>query len=164
MNVYLGLGSNVRDRVGNLKKAVDELKQTKEIHITKLSSIYKSEPVDYKNQPWFFNAVIEAYSDLNPHDLLKLVKRIEKIIGRSETFKWGPRIIDIDILCFENKIIQTSTLIIPHPQMYKRKFVLIPLAEIAPFYIHPVKKISVGQMIKNCPDNQVECYSKFILV
>lgn len=161
MILYLGLGTNLGNREDNLTKAIYELKKTGEINILKISSIYESEPVGYKNQSWFLNAVIEANSALPSFQLLKLIKGIEERLGRRETFRWGPRIIDIDILSYEDTIIQTRRLIIPHPEMHLRKFVLIPLAEIAPFYTHPVKKISVWQMIKQCPNYQLDWYSNF---
>ena len=155
MIIYLSLGTNTGVREQNLQKAIYELKNNKEIHLCKYSSIFESEPVGYKNQSWFLNAVIEIDTNLKPYELLKLIKVIEKQIGRKRTYRWGPRIIDIDILSYENKILKIKELTVPHPEMHLRKFVLIPLAEIAPFYIHPKNKLSVWQMIQQCPDNQV---------
>lgn len=161
MAIYLGLGSNEGDRIQNLHNAVNELERTGEIILSKLSSIFDTEPVGFKNQKRFLNAVIEIQTKLAPYDLLKLIKGIEKRLGRKETFKDGPRIIDIDILSYNNKIVKSEILSIPHPELHLRKFVLIPLSEIASDYIHPINKLSVWQMLKQCPDYQVKRYSVF---
>ena len=161
MVIYLGLGTNEGNRERNLHKVIHNLKQNKEIHFSKVSSIYESEPIGYKDQPWFLNAVTEVGSDLQLYNLLRLVKSIEKQIGRKETFRWGPRIIDIDILSCEHYCIQSKMLTVPHPEMHLRKFVLLPLAEIAPNFVHPINKLPIQQMIKQCPQNQVHWYAAF---
>lgn len=161
MIIYLGLGSNEGDREQNLQKAIKKLRQSKEINVTKLSSIFESEPIGYINQSWFLNAVIEVESNFKPYDLLQFIKDIEEELGRRKTFRWGPRIIDIDIISYGNYVLKSSRLTIPHPQMHFRKFVLIPLFEIAPYYIHPVSKLSVWQMIQQSPDNKVYLYKTF---
>jgi len=128
--VYLGLGTNLGNKRNNLKEAVRLLRR--EVKIVKVSSLYKTKPVGYLDQPDFLNAVVAAKTSLTPLQLLKQVKAIEKIMGRVKSVPWGPRLIDIDILLYEGKKVNHSRLIIPHPQINKRGFVLKPLKEIAP--------------------------------
>ena len=161
MIYYLGLGTNQGWREQNLQNAVIQLEQSKEISISKISSIYLSEPVGCKNQSWFLNAVVEVVSTFEPVELLIFIKNLETQLGRIKTFRWGPRIIDIDILSCENLIIKTKKLTIPHSEMHLRKFVLIPLAEIAPNYIHPLKKLTVQQLLKQCLKTKIYWYSQF---
>jgi 2-amino-4-hydroxy-6-hydroxymethyldihydropteridine diphosphokinase len=128
--VYLGLGTNIGNKRKNIKEAIRLLRR--EVKIAKVSSLYKTKPVGYLDQPDFLNAVIEAKTSLTPLQLLKRIKTIEKIVGRTKTLRWGPRLIDIDILLYEGKKVNHNKLIIPHPQISKRNFVLKPLKEIAP--------------------------------
>jgi len=161
MKIYLGLGTNVGDRERNLSEALYLLDQHKQIQIKKRSSIFESEPVGYTNQFWFFNAAVEIDTNLHPHNLLDIAQGIEKQLGRKKTFRWGPRIIDIDILSFGGVICKDNFLTLPHPEMHLRKFVLLPLAEIAPHYVHPLFNLTIQQLIDHCPDNQVHLYSTF---
>lgn len=163
MVVYLGLGSNEGDRFFNLQKAVSELSNNSRVHITKLSSIYETEPIGFENQAYFLNAVIEINTFINPFDLLSFVKSIELQIGRKDSFNWGPRVIDIDLLFYENRIIKSDVLSIPHPEIQYRRFVLLPLNEIAPHYCHPVEKLTVQQLLQKCPDSQVDWWTSFNL-
>ncbi len=128
--VYLGLGSNLGDKRKNIKEAIKLLRR--EVKVIKVSLLYKTKPVGYADQPDFINAVAEIKTNLTPLRLLRLAKDIEKKMGREKNFRNGPRLIDIDILLFEGKTIKTSQLVIPHPQMCRRSFVLDPLREIAP--------------------------------
>ena len=128
-SVFIGLGTNLGNRKQNLKKALIELKTF--IKITHKSSVYESKPVGYKNQPDFLNMVIEGQTTLAPRKLLASLQKVEKKLGRKKTFKNGPRIIDLDILFYEHTILRQHDLIIPHPEIPNRAFVLIPLAEIA---------------------------------
>jgi len=137
MRYYLSLGSNLGDRSRHLSEA-RRLLQKSGLRIIKKSSIYETEPVDYTAQPWFYNQVLEVESELNPITLLNLVKEIELRMKRKATVNKGPRTIDIDILLAEKNVVQTQKLIIPHPRMSFRNFVMIPLAEIAPDFIHPL--------------------------
>ena len=145
VNVYLGLGSNLGDRLGNLYAAIDRLSEN--LVICKLSSIYETEPVGYRQQPWFLNAVVSAITIRKPLELLNLTKGIESDLGRKRSFRNAPRTIDIDILFYGNLVIQTGELTIPHPLMIERAFVLIPLAEIVPDFVHPVYKRSVADLL-----------------
>ena len=130
VTVYLGLGSNLGDKRKNLRRAVKLLRQR--VKIIKVSSLYETKPVGHTDQPDFLNAVLAAETGIAPTPLLRLVKSIEKKIGRRRTFRNGPRVIDIDILLYEGRKVKTKRLTIPHPRMYARDFVLRPLREIAP--------------------------------
>ena len=145
VEVYLGLGSNLGDRMSNLASAVERL--SREITIKKISSVYETEPVYYKEQPLYLNAVLSAVTELEPSDLLRFVKGIESDLGRQPSFRNAPRTIDIDILFYGDQIVETPELIIPHPRIAERVFVLVPLAEIAPKLIHPVSQKRVSELL-----------------
>lgn len=145
VEVYLGLGSNLGDRVGNLKSALERLSE--KVAIKKISSIYETEPLYYTEQPMFFNAVIKGVTILDPLELLSLVKGIETDLGRQPGFRNAPRIIDIDILFYGERIIRTDELTIPHPRITERAFVLVPLAEIAPRLVHPQLKKKTSDLL-----------------
>lgn len=130
VTIYLGLGSNLGNKRKNIKKAIKLLKE--KVTVKKISSFYRTKPVGYLDQPYFINAVIEIQTDFLPYELLKLVKSIEKELGRKKTFRWGPRLIDIDILLYQGKKLKSKILTIPHPHIFQRDFVLKPLKEIAP--------------------------------
>ncbi len=132
MIAYLGLGSNIGDREGFLRAAVEFLDKNESIAVKQVSSIYETAPVGYVEQANFFNAAARIETDLTPEDLLKTCMAIEAELGRRREVHWGPRTIDIDILLFDGIIIETPLLTIPHPQMHKRRFVLVPLNEIYP--------------------------------
>lgn len=121
--------------------------------ITALSSIYKTEPWGYEDQNYFFNQCVIINTVFAPNDLLIEIKRIEKDLGRIESMRWGPRLIDIDILLFDSYVLSTDQLIIPHPSISQRRFVLEPLAEICPHYIHPALKQSIKNLLKSCSDS-----------
>ena len=142
VTIYLALGSNLGDRNGNLKSAVERLSE--KMTIKKVSSVYETEPVYYEEQPLYLNAVLSAITELEPFDLLGFVKDIESDLGRQPSFRNAPRIIDIDLLFYGDRVVQTEGLTIPHPRIAERAFVLVPLAEVAPKLVHPVicKKVS----------------------
>lgn len=143
--VYLALGSNLGDRHKHLADALQHLREA--INIESTSSIYETEPVGYLDQPAFFNLVCKGTTHLSPLDLLKFVKDTEVHLGRQPTFRNGPRIIDIDILLYDDLCIQEEQLTIPHPRMAERAFVLVPLAEIAPDAIEPTSKQTVQALL-----------------
>ncbi|NWF98975.1 MAG: 2-amino-4-hydroxy-6-hydroxymethyldihydropteridine diphosphokinase [Nitrospirae bacterium] len=145
--VYLGIGSNLGDRVDNCKRAIELLKE-EGIIIQKESSIYETEPWGVKEQPIFVNMVIEAETVMEPFDLLRVLKNIEKKMGRKETFHWGPRIIDLDILLYDNMVINNEKLNIPHKNMHERYFVLKPLSEIAGDIRHPVLQLNIKELLQ----------------
>jgi len=141
---YLCLGSNLGDREKNLIRALSLLSQ--EINLEKVSSIYETEPIGYKEQPLFLNLVCQVTTNLNPQELLHLAKTIENKMGRIPSFPNSPRPMDIDILFYDNQIIKTKDLTIPHPQLAKRAFVLIPLSEIASELVHPELGKSIAEL------------------
>jgi 2-amino-4-hydroxy-6-hydroxymethyldihydropteridine diphosphokinase len=147
--VFLSLGSNIGDREANLRAALDQL------HAERVSPIYETEPVDYRDQAWFLNLVAEVQTDLFPRQFLALTQRIERELGRVRTIAKGPRIIDIDILLFGSAVIHTKELEIPHPRMAERRFVLRPLADLAPDVRHPVTRRSVREMLDALADTVV---------
>lgn len=144
---YIGIGSNLGNRQKNCLRAI-ELLTEKKIIVTKRSSLYETEPWGIKDQPKFLNMVIEIETKLNPKELLVILKDIENEVGRKESLKWGPRVIDLDILLVDNLILNQDDLIIPHPLMHKRDFVLRPLAEIAPDTRHPLLKLSIDELMQ----------------
>ena len=145
--VYLGLGSNLGDRQDNLDKALDFLAQR--VQIDQVSSVYDTEPVGPIDQPRFLNLVCRAYTTLAPMELLNLAKGIESNLGRVFGERNAPRPIDIDILLYGDRVIETPKLVIPHPRLGERAFVLIPLAEIAPDLVHPVNGKTIDDMLKD---------------
>jgi len=145
--VYLGVGSNLADRHQNCLKAIELLKKS-EIKITKISSIYETQPWGVKEQPNFLNLVLEAQTRLSPAELLYQLKTIEKNIGRKESFRWGPRKIDIDILFYGSLTLLEHDLRIPHPYIQERDFVLKPMAEIAPMFVHPLFRKTIYELLQ----------------
>lgn len=127
---YLGLGSNIGDKKGHLDKAIELLKQQEKITVRNISSYYETDPVGYIDQDLFLNIVVEIETQLEPYKLLEYCNRIEEILKRKRILRWGPRTIDVDILLYEDFISDDEKLIIPHPRMKERAFVMVPLYEI----------------------------------
>jgi len=150
--VYLSLGTNVGDRAANLKAAIDHLGGLGEVLAA--SSFYETEPVEFAAQPWFLNCAVKLNTEKMPKQLLRGVLDIEQKMGRRRVEKKGPRLIDIDILLFGNSIIETKGLTIPHEAMHARRFVLEPLAEIAPEARHPALKRTVRELRDALPAGQ----------
>ena len=150
--VYLSLGSNVGDRAANLKAAIDRLGALGKVKA--VSSFYETEPVEFAAQPWFLNCVVEMTTEKMPEQLLAAILDAEKEMGRRRVQKKGPRTLDIDILLFGNSIVKARGLTIPHPAMHQRRFVLEPLAEIAPDVWHPVFKRTVRELKDALPPGQ----------
>lgn len=142
--VYISLGSNVGDREQNLRHAIEHLRKLGEAKA--VSSVYETEPVEYTAQPWFLNAVVALETDLMPRQFMSRLLGIEKEMGRRRTVAKGPRVIDLDVIFFGHSVIDAPEITVPHPAMHERRFVLEPLAEIAPELRHPVFKKTVREM------------------
>ncbi len=145
---YIGIGSNLGNREENCKKAITILIENG-VKVTKLSSIVETEPWGVRNQPEFINMAIKIETGLKPYELLSLLKNIESAVGRFPGPRWGARVIDLDILFYNDLVMKTADLEIPHPRISEREFVLKPLAEIAPDKIHPVLKKSITALFND---------------
>ena len=143
--VYLALGSNLGNRLANLKQAVAALSPQMELKAK--SHVYETPPWGYKDQPKFLNQVIKVRTYLEPEQLFKHIKRLEVTLGRRASFQNGPRLIDIDILFYDDLVLNTPALVIPHPRLHERGFVLLPLMDIDSGLVHPVNKKSVREMV-----------------
>ena len=149
--VYLSLGSNLGDRVAHLQQALKQLAE-RGITVRRVSSFYRTEPVDFRPQPWFVNCVAEVETDLMPPRLLAALKSTERAVGRRAGITKGPRPIDIDILLYDNRVVRSVGLTIPHQRLADRRFVLVPLAELAANLRHPVTQSTVAEMLGSTKD------------
>lgn len=149
--VYLSLGGNLGDRLSNFTIATQHIKE-KIGEVLKESSIYETKAWGDENQPDYLNMVLEVSTELEPEEILNETQKIEHQLGRQRSEKWGARTMDIDILFIGDKVLDTERLKIPHPLMSKRKFVLLPLMEVAPEFIHPIFKTSIKTLTSNCED------------
>jgi len=148
--VYVALGSNLGDREANLKKALALLIETPHLYIHRISSFIENPAVGGpEDSPDFLNAAVELTTSLSPHALMKRLLEIEREMGRTRDKKWEPRPIDLDLLLFGDQIISDDTLIVPHPLMHERRFVIQPLAEIAPNVVHPTLEIPISMIMDN---------------
>lgn len=147
MTTYLGLGSNLGDKKDNIIHALSLIQEKAEV--ISISSLYETEPWGFKEQPIFLNAACETRTDLDALDLLDYLKSIEILLGRTESFAYGPRVLDIDILFYGNTVFDTPQLTIPHPSLSERKFVLAPLAEIAPNLLHPTLNKTISELLSD---------------
>ncbi len=152
--VYISLGSNLGDREKNLRTAIAALAEAN-VQVTRISSWYETEPVDLREQPWFLNCVVQAETEVPALDLLRALRGIESRMGSKKLVPKGPRLIDLDILLYGDQTIDTPELHVPHPRMLQRKFVLVPLAEIAPNLKHPSWEETVQEMLANLSDPNV---------
>jgi 2-amino-4-hydroxy-6-hydroxymethyldihydropteridine diphosphokinase len=151
---YIGIGSNLGDKLDHCEKAISEILKTDRHKLLAKSSFYRTQPIGYTSQDRFVNGVIKIETDLEAHELLRTLKTIESQLGRTETFRWGPRTIDLDILFFDDVEIRTEALQIPHPLIQDRQFVLMPLAEIDRSLIHPVLKKTIQELLNNLKGGQ----------
>ena len=146
-NIYVALGSNLNNPIYQVKKVVEQLRNQSDINILNLSSLYQTKPVGITDQPDFINAVIEIEYHKTPQELLNLLLDIEKFYGRVRLIKNGPRIIDLDIILFDQMILNEGDLVIPHPRMFERSFVMLPLMEIAPNL--KINEIPIETLVRN---------------
>ena len=156
--VYLALGSNLDDRLANLKQAITSLSPQMEVRAK--SRVYETPPWGYTDQPMFLNQVIKANTYLEFEPVLKHIKRLEIALGRKPSFKNGPRLIDIDILFYDDLVLNTSSLVIPHAHVHERGFVLLPLNDIAPHLVHPTIRKTVNEMLALCDTSGITVYQK----
>ena len=151
--VFLGLGSNIGNKVQNINNAIERLKLTIG-HLEACSSFYESEPLGFKSPDWFVNAVVQLETNMQPLEILNNILLIEKELGRERVLgKVSSRTIDIDILLIDNIVQNSVELILPHPRLHERKFVLLPLKEIAPDLIHPVLLLTIVELLNKCTDS-----------
>jgi 2-amino-4-hydroxy-6-hydroxymethyldihydropteridine diphosphokinase len=143
--VYIALGTNLGNRLDNLQAAIQSMPP--EVIVLAKSHVYETPPWGYEDQPSFLNMVIKAETELEPEQLLQYLKGLETELGREQSFHWGPRLIDLDILFYDDLVLDSPPLIIPHPRLHERAFVLVPLMDLAPELIHPVFKKSVRELI-----------------
>lgn len=153
---YLCLGTNLGDRLANLKNACSRLPPG--VSLVEGSPVYETPPWGYKNQPAFLNQVVKVETELEPHELMATLKRIEVAMGRQESIRYGPRLIDMDILFYDDLVLDIPDLTIPHPRMAGRAFVLVPLADLAPDLMHPVELKTVRQMLEGLDRSGIEVF------
>lgn len=151
---YIGIGSNLGDKIAHCEKAISAILTIDYHRLIARSSFYHTRPIGYTAQDWFINGVIKIETDLEPLNLYRTLKAIELTLGRKKTFPSGPRVIDLDLLLFDDRRIETEELWVPHPRLHERQFVLFPLAEIDPNLIHPVFKKTVGELLKEIKEDQ----------
>ena len=152
--IYLSLGSNLGDRAANLDRAIAELPDAG-VRVLRNSSLYETEPVDFLEQPWFLNCVVEAETSLSPEQLLRALQGIETMLGSKKLVPRGPRIIDLDVLFYGTSVVRSEEIEIPHPRMASRRFVLVPLAELAPGLRHSVSGATIAELLATTQDKSV---------
>ncbi len=155
--VYIALGTNLGDRLSNLHSAIESL--SPELRVTRKSTIYETPPWGYEKQPAFLNMVIEAETSLEPCALLSYLKKQENELGRVESFHYGPRQIDLDILFYDDLVLEEDELQIPHPRLHERAFVLVPLVDITPDLEHPLLKKTVNELLKDVDTSEITPFS-----
>jgi 2-amino-4-hydroxy-6-hydroxymethyldihydropteridine diphosphokinase len=149
---YIGIGSNREDPVSNCLKSIELISALEHVKISRRSSLYRTEPVGVQNQAWFINCVLEIETKQKSSILLGMLQHIENEMGRTRKERWGPRIIDLDILFYGQEIIREESLSIPHPELHTRRFVLVPMNEIAPYVIHPSFGVSMKGLLGRLQD------------
>jgi 2-amino-4-hydroxy-6-hydroxymethyldihydropteridine diphosphokinase len=153
INCFVGLGANLGRPAAQCLEATQKLHEVEGIHVVRRSSLYRSEPVGDQQQDWFVNAVVEIRTMLQPDDLLRTLLAIEQRMGRYRSARRGPRLIDLDLLLYGQQVIDAGGLVIPHPALHERRFVLVPLHEIAPYVIHPAFGVSIHGLLDRLEDD-----------
>ena len=154
MLVFIGVGSNLGDKVGNCLRAIEAIASAGRNRIVRCSPLYQTEPVGKKDQDWFVNGILAMETSMEPAELLDFLLATEKRMGRVRRERWGPRVIDLDILIFGQKIIDGGVLQIPHPRLHERMFVLVPLNDIAPDLVHPLLGKTISQILAELPGEE----------
>lgn len=149
VTIFLGIGGNLGDRAANLRQAIERLEPF--LHVKRIAPLYETDPIGYRDQPKFLNTVIEGETTLPPRELLQELKRIEVELGRVPSFRNAPRPVDLDILLYGEAVVQEPDLEIPHRRMVERAFVLVPLADLAPDFVHPTLRLSVRELRDRVP-------------
>lgn len=153
---YVGLGANLGEPRRQLEEALARLKATEEVEVIRVSTFYRNPPLGPPEQPWYINAVAQVRTRLAPEDLFRVLRHIEAELGRARGKRWGPRIIDLDLLLYDGEVMAAPELVVPHPEMHRRAFVLVPLAEIAPEAWHPVLQKSVADLLAELDRAELE--------
>ncbi len=155
---YISTGSNMGDKLGNCREALAALDRTDTVHIESMSRFYLTEPMEYSDQPWFVNAAVKIITSLNPDDLLAVLKSFEVEYGRADGgVRFGPRPLDFDIIFYNDLIIETPQLIVPHPRMHNREFVLRPISDLTSELIHPVFNKSIRRLLDELSTQNQQC-------
>lgn len=150
---YIGIGSNKGDRLGYCQKAADAIRHFKDTAVIRLSSFYETEPLEVSDQEWFINGVAAIRTALTPQALLSACQKVEQDLGRVRTVRYGPRTIDLDLLLYGERIVSTDRLTLPHPKLHLRRFVLVPMIEIAPKVVHPVLHQTMAELLETVKDD-----------
>ena len=156
---YISAGSNMGDRLQNCRKGIEALTETGNCRILAQSRVYATEPVDYKDQDWFINLMVKLETTHDPFQLLDHIQYIQRAAGRiQDPIRFGPRILDLDIILYDDRIIESERLIVPHPRMHKRRFVLKPICDIDPAIIHPVLKKEMQFLLKRLGEEEQKVF------
>jgi len=158
-SVIISLGSNIGDKQDNCQQGIDRLLATGKATLVKKSRFYRTSPTDYLDQDWFVNAAVQIKTSLEPVDLLEILQMIQQQAGRPKSgIRFGPRVLDLDIIFFNQLVMKTSMLEIPHPRMHKRRFVLQPICDIDPDIVHPLLNMSVKALLNQLGDREQEVF------
>lgn len=149
---YIGIGSNLGDKAGNCLRAIDWLDRFAGCEILARSDLFQTEPQGFEDQDWFVNGVVSLGTDLSAHELLRALLHVEKGMGRVRKRRWDSRVIDLDILLYGEDVIQERDLVVPHPHMHLRRFVLVPLIQLAPNLVHPTLGKTMAELLRDCPE------------
>jgi len=156
---YIGLGANLGEPAVQVAEAVARLRELPEVEVLRVSRLYRTPPLGPPGQPWYVNAVVQVKTRLTPEELLRVLLMVERRMGRERGERWGPRLIDLDLLLYNGEIIREAGLTVPHPEMHRRAFVLVPLAEIAPEAWHPVLKKTARELMAALDPGEVAAIS-----